>query len=142
MKAYRIKGKLIKRIKNIYKETVNRVSVENKRTDKFWTERGLKQGCSLSPLLFVSIYSRHGMEDYIRKKQNGGVNIGRKRIYTLAYADDLAMIAETKKEMEYMQKLERFKKFFNRRKLTLNIKNSKILSFSRKERRNQERKWK
>lgn len=77
-----------------------------------------------------------GVEDYIRKRQNGGVNIGRKRIYTLAYADDLAMIAETEKEMEYMQKLERWKKFFDRRKLTLNIKKSKILVFSRKERRN------
>lgn len=74
------------------------------------------------------------MEDYIRKRQNGGVNIGRKRIYTLAYVDDFAMIAETEKEMEYM--LKSLKKFFDRKKLTLNIKKSKILVFSRKERNN------
>lgn len=87
----------------MYEETISKVKIGKKTIREFWTERELRQGCPLSPLLFIIFIA--DIEEYLKKRQNGGVIIGRKKIHTLAYADDLAMMAETEREMKRMIKV-------------------------------------
>lgn len=116
MKRRQINKKLLKNIEKIYEETKNRVKVGNKLTDLFWTERGLRQGCPLSPLLFIVFIAN--IEKYLCRRQNGGGIIGRMKVFTLAYADDLAMIAESEEEMKKM--LISLGRFFKEKGLQLN----------------------
>lgn len=109
----------------MYKETISRVIVGNKTMERFWTERGLRKEYSLSPLLFIIFIA--DVKKFLKKRQNGGVTIGRRKIYTLAYAD-LTMMAKMKRDMKKM--LKSLERYFEEKRLTLNLNKSKILVLS------------
>ncbi|XP_014216449.1 golgin subfamily A member 6-like protein 22 [Copidosoma floridanum] len=96
---------LISRIMDIYKET-SIVKVGDEKSDEFWTERGVRQGCPLSPTLF-NVYLVD-LEEEMRKGQVGGCRIGNEKIWSLSYADDIVLIADREEELKDM--LKRFKK--------------------------------
>lgn len=104
--------------------------------ERFSTERGLRQECPLNPLLFI-IYIAD-IEEYLKKRQNGKITIGRKRIFTLAYEDDRTVMSEIDKKMKIM--LKSLKRYFEEKRLILNVKKSKVMVFCKKERKRQERK--
>lgn len=130
MRKYLINGKLIKVIENIYQETTCRIKVGVKSTRKFWTGKGLRQGWPMSPLLFLILIA--DVEEFFKKRGNGGVSIGRSRIYTLAYADDLAVMATEEKELRKM--LKSLEKYFKEKEMILNVEKSKVLVFWKKDR--------
>lgn len=72
-----IEDHLRTRIMEIYKETKNTVKIGKRRTEAFWTERGVRQGCPMSPTLF-NIYVMN-LEKEIKKEQEGGVIVGREK---------------------------------------------------------------
>ncbi|CAG4936030.1 unnamed protein product [Colias eurytheme] len=77
------------------KESKMVVKVGAELTDEFAVISGLKQGDALSPLLF-----NLALEYVIRKVLclNGGVNLnGQHKV--IGYADDLAMVGETKQQV-------------------------------------------
>lgn len=78
MREKGINNHLVNRIEEVYKETINRVLIEGKHSKDFWTETGVTQGCPLSPTLFA-IYIAD-IEEIFRKKQAGGIVIGRKKL--------------------------------------------------------------
>ena len=82
----------------------------------------------MSPLLFILFIA--DIEEYLRKRQEEGVIIGNKRVYALAYADDLAIIAETEEEIERMIKY--LNRYFKDRELEVNAEKSKIMVFSKR----------
>lgn len=137
MRNYGINENLIKAIENIYHETICRIKVEGKCTRKFWTRKGLGQGCPLSPLLFLILIA--DVEEFLRKRGNGGASIGTSRFYTLAYADDLAVIATNENKLRRM--LKSLGKYFKEKEMILNVEKSKVLVFSRKDRDRGKRKW-
>ena len=51
-----IGGTMFKIIENMYSKYNAAVKLENGYTEPFATERGVNQGCVLSPVLFLSIY--------------------------------------------------------------------------------------
>ena len=126
---------IIERIKEIYQETRVRVRVEGDFSEEFWTVKGLKQGCVLSPILFC-IYIA-GLEEDCKKRNVGGVKIGEKRLWSLAYADDLVLLAENREALVDM--LDTLKKFLKSRKMILSEEKTKVLVFNRGRRSKKER---
>lgn len=105
------------RIDEIYKKTKNRVRVNGKLSAKFWTTRGLRQGCPLSPTLF-SLYTA----DLEEKLRRVGVVIRRKKFWFLAYADDIVLLAKNPQDLKEMVGMKRY---LEGKELTLNA--SKLL---------------
>lgn len=71
----------------------------------FWTARGVRQGCPLSPLLFNILLA--DIEEEIGKVKWRGMR-GGERIYTLTYTDDMVVILKGKDELRSM--IERLEK--------------------------------
>lgn len=138
MKKIGISKKLSKRIMETYKETKNVVKIGEKYTEEFWTRKGVRQGCPMSPTLF-NIYVAD-LEEEMRKEQTGGVMVGRRKTWTLTYADDVVLMAEREEELKGM--LKRFKKFLDKRELRLNPEKTKIMVFEKGRGRAKKREWK
>ncbi|XP_015596671.1 SH3 domain-binding glutamic acid-rich protein-like [Cephus cinctus] len=83
MRKRGIKEGLIERARETYKETRCRVRVGQEESEEFWTTKGVRQGCPLSPTLFNIYMADLGEE---MSKGVGGVKIENRRIMTLKYA--------------------------------------------------------
>lgn len=88
----------------------------------------MKQGFPLRPLLFNVLIIDLKKEMGLIKL--GGVRLWNERMHTLAYADDMVLIAKKENEMRSM--IDRLKKYFERKRLKLNVEKSKILRFKKK----------
>ena len=87
-----IRSKVMNNIVKICRETKSKLKIGNKYTESFWTEKGIRQSCPLSPLFLILFIADI---EYLREKQEGAMTIGNKRVYALAYANDQAITAET-----------------------------------------------
>lgn len=52
LKRANINERLRKRIMETYKETMNVIKVGNRKSGVFWTKKGVRQDCPMSPVLF------------------------------------------------------------------------------------------
>ena len=112
LKVKGINAHLRERITEIYKETKNVVSSAEKETGTFWTEKGVRHGCPLSPTLFNLYIS--DLNEEISKVREGGIVIDRYKIWTQIYADDVILVASGQKELEAM--ISRFVRYIKRKK--------------------------
>lgn len=120
MMARGIRKGFIRRVEEVVRETKNRMKVGENLGDSFCTARGLRQGCPLSPLLLNIVMA--DTEEALGKVKWGGLKIGERRIYSLAYADDMMLLAEGKGEMRSM--MERFDIYLEEKRLELNTSKS------------------
>ncbi|KAH0821274.1 hypothetical protein GEV33_001517 [Tenebrio molitor] len=116
---------LVTKIEEIYEETISRVRVGGRVSECFKTYKGVRQGCPLSPSLFAAFIG--DMEEMFRKGQAGGVVVGKEKVWSLAYADDLVVLAKEEKGMKEM--LGNMEKYMRRKKLTVNVEKSKMMVF-------------
>ncbi len=72
-----------------------------KITQSIKTNKGLKQGCSLSPLLF-NIYMEQVLETWFKNCSQMGVLINDRCLHSLLFADDQVIKASDREDMEYM----------------------------------------
>ena len=78
------------------------VRVNSATTKPFRVSVGLRQGCSLSPILFL-IY----MDKIVKKSEScGGVKIGECTVQRLLFADDLVLLDSTQNGLQ--QAFDRF----------------------------------
>lgn len=113
---------LIVAIRNIYTKTLASINGTT-----FRQKNGLRQGCPLSPLLFALYIG--DLDEVLKGQQCGGTVINRElKIFSLAYADDLVLLADTPEEMQQM--LGVLNRFAERRRLTVNVQKSKVIRFS------------
>lgn len=138
MKAIGTEDHLRRRIIEIYRETKNTVKIGERRTETFWTERGVRQGYPMSPTLF-NIYVSD-LEEEMKKEQEEGMTIGREKLWTIAYADDIVLLGRGEKELQGM--MRRFKRYLEKKKMTLSTEKSKILVFEDGRGRKKKREWK
>ncbi|KAH0816582.1 hypothetical protein GEV33_006209 [Tenebrio molitor] len=89
---------LVTKIEEIYEETISRVRVDGRR-----------------------------LLEMFRKGQAGGVVVGKEKVWSLAYADDLVVLAREEKGMKEM--LGSMEKYMRRKKLMVNVEKSKMMVF-------------
>jgi len=111
------------------------VRIDQNNSDMFKTELGVKQGGCLSPLLFA-IYVADLSE--IIDNLNIGVTISSQKINLIIYADDIALMCESKSDMEKLLKaLDQYGKEkeikFNGNKTFLMVFNKKVKKLNKKE---------
>ncbi|KAJ4431469.1 hypothetical protein ANN_20067 [Periplaneta americana] len=87
---------------------------------------GVRQGCGLSPLLFI-IYINRIIQDW-RQTRHGFIPINRNlQLDALLFADDLVLMASTEDDLQYsVHNLNKVSEKYN---MEINIEKSKIMSF-------------
>ena len=89
--------KIVNIVRSMYEDTKAKYRLGNLETDWVKSERGVRQGCVLSPTLF-SLYTE---ELAVRlRRMNTGVRVGRDRICILLYADDVVVMSESAEEFQ------------------------------------------
>ena len=66
-------------------------------TDWFQIEKGVPQGCILSPCLF-NLYAEYIMRNAGLEETQAGIKIAGRNINNLRYADDTTLMAESKED--------------------------------------------
>ena len=67
--------------------------------DWFQIEKGVRQGCILSPCLF-NLYTEYIMWNARLDEAQAGIRIARRNINNLRYADDTTLMAESEEELK------------------------------------------
>ena len=96
-------------------------------TGWFRIEKGVQQGCLLSPCLF-NVQAEHIMRNARLDELQDGIKIGRRNINNLRYVDDTTLMAESKEELKSL--LMRVKEQSEKAGLKLNIQKTKIMASS------------
>ena len=90
----------------MYTDTEAQLYINGKLGQAFQVNRGVAQGCVLSPLLF-DIYIDDLLEDF--RKEGLGVPIGQFIQGASSFADDLALIAlDQKMVQQYLEILDKW----------------------------------
>jgi len=128
MKKKGMNRQLIGRIEKIYEETEVVIRTRKGYTEEFKTRKGVRQGCVMSPILF-NVYMAD-LDNRLRERDIGGVGISGHRVWSLAYADDIALVANNREAMVDM--MQTFKRFLREKKLELCVEKTKVLKNNKK----------
>ena len=97
MEATGIKYRERRVIYNLYKDQTAVVRIEGEER-KAEVHKGVRQGCSLSPLLF-NLYIEQAIQE-IKEEYGKGVMVQGEEIKTLRFADDIVMLSESREDLE------------------------------------------
>lgn len=114
-------------IKNLYWNQTATVRYNDTKTEEATIERGVRQGCVLSPLLF-NIYSEQIFAEALSDIEDG-IKINGKTINNLRYADDTAVIADNPEALQRL--LNRLTTVGDQYDLKINTIKTKILIISK-----------
>ena len=112
-------------LRNLYEGQEAAVRTGHGATDWFQIEKGVHQGCILSPCLFnlcAEYIIRHAGLD----EAQAGIKIARRNINNLRYADDTTLMAESEEELKSL--LIKVKVESEKVGLKLNIQKTKIMA--------------
>ncbi|CAF2102339.1 unnamed protein product [Rotaria magnacalcarata] len=116
---------LICLLKNLYTDQEATVRTEYGLTEWFKNEKGVRQGCILSPCLF-NLYAEYIMRSAELDETEVGIKISGRNINNLRYADDTTLMAENEDHLKTL--LMKVKEESAKADLLLNIKNTKVMS--------------
>uniref|UniRef100_A0A3Q0SHP5 Reverse transcriptase domain-containing protein n=1 Tax=Amphilophus citrinellus TaxID=61819 RepID=A0A3Q0SHP5_AMPCI len=100
-RSYGIPDQLVKVFRSLYSNFSCCVQTEQGTTEFFTIETGVRQGCILSPFLFLLTI------DFVLRKTMGGVGFGipwrePNRLTDLDFADDIALLGASTKSIQEM----------------------------------------
>ena len=112
-------------MRNLYAAQEATVRTGHGTTDWFQIEKGVSQGCILSPCLF-NLYAEYIMRNTGLEGVQAGIKIARSNIDNLRYADDTTLMAESEEEIKSL--MLKVKKESEKVGLKLNIQKIKIMA--------------
>ena len=84
---------------SLYPPTRATVRTGHGTKDWFQIGKGVRQGCILSPCLF-NLYAECIMRNAGLDEAQAGINISRRNVNNLRYADDTTLMAESEEELK------------------------------------------
>ncbi|KAF7242728.1 SS18-like protein 2 [Varanus komodoensis] len=125
LKEMGVPDHLICLLRNLYAGQETTVRTGHGTTDWFKIEKGVRQGCILSPCQ-LNLYAEHIMRKAGLDESPVGIKIAGRNISDLGYADDTTLMAESEEELKSL--LMRVKEESAKVGLKLNIKKTKIMA--------------
>ena len=112
-------------MRNLYAGQEATVRTGHATTDWFQIEKGVCQGCILSPCLF-DLYAEYITRNAGLDEAQAGIKIARTKINNLRYADDTTLMAESEEELKSL--LMKVKVESEKAGLKFNIQKTKIMT--------------
>jgi hypothetical protein len=115
---------LINLLMRLYKKQLAKVKVAGTMSEWFRVQRGVRQGCVLSPYLFnilAEMVMRETLEGF-----NGGIQIGGRRVTNLRYADDIILLGNSVDELQDL--VDRLDRISGKYSLQINIDKTKVMA--------------
>ena len=100
--VYGVPDPLIGAVRSLYDRCQSLVRIAGSKSDTFPARVGLRQGCPLSPILFIIFMDRISR----RSQSVEGVRFGDLRIGSLLFAEDVVLLASSGRDLQLS--LERF----------------------------------
>ena len=133
MEMYGVGENLRNAVESMYEEGKACVRVCGEETGWFGVDRGLRQGCVMSPWLF-NIYMDGVMREFKEKTSHCGAKLGKDnekwRLSHILFADDVVIVGDSAEELQEM--VEIFNETCRRRKLRVNVKKSKVMRMGKR----------
>ena len=117
---------LICLLRNLYAGQEATVRTGHGRTHWFQTERGVHQGCILSPCLF-NLHAEYIIRNTELNEAQAGIKISGRNINNLRYADDTTLMAQSEELKNLLMKV---KEESEKVGFKLNIQKTKIMASS------------
>ena len=125
---------LIEKIQSIYETVKGRVQIGEGQSEEIKMEKGVKQGDSLSPLLFIIV-----MDQILKQcKRTARCKVGHYKmrpiyVQSLIYADDIALIVSNKEELQ--KAVTEWASAMKDRGIRINVKKSKVMVITKNKNR-------
>ena len=113
-------------LRNLYAGQEATVRIRHGTMNWFKIEKGVCQGCILSPYLF-NLYAEYIMRNARLDEAQAGIKIAGRNINNLRYTDDITLMAESEGELKSLS--IKVKEESGKVVLKLNIQKSKIMAF-------------
>lgn len=128
-----VPAKLINLTNSVYKNAKARIQVNGTRSNDLLMKKGIKQGDSLSPLLFIIVMDRL-LKNIRAKYPTLKTTIGYRRLIpiqvdALMYADDIVLIADNKQKMQKL--LKAWIEEIENLQMKVNISKSKVMIYNK-----------
>ena len=121
---YGIDGKIYNSIKNLYDDNKSSILLNGVSTDWFNVTSGVRQGDTLSPILFSLFINELAIGI---KNLNLGIDIGGKQLSILLYADDIVLMSDSEENLQ--QILNFSHEWCQKWMLKVNIEKSNVIHF-------------
>jgi len=130
LKELGVPAHTVKLIRSLYED--QEATVRTRYGDTKWLKinKGTRQGCVISPLLF-NLYAEVVMRRLDLDESNIGVKIGGRTISNIRYADDTTLLAESAADLKEL--ILKLKTESEKMGLSLNVKKTKIMTTAAKE---------
>ena len=113
-------------LRNPYAGQEARVKTGHGTTELFQIQKGVHQGCILSPCLF-NLYAEYIMRNARLDEAQAGIKIAGRNINNLRYADAITLMAESEEELNSL--LMKVKEESEKAGLKLNLQKMKIMTY-------------
>ncbi len=97
LREYGVRGPLLRAVRSLYDRSRSLVRIAGSKSDLFPVHVGLRQGCPLSPVLFIIFMDR------ISRLSQGleGVGFGDHAILSLLFVDDVVVLATSDQDLQH-----------------------------------------
>ena len=101
LREFGVPQHLIWLVKNLYDNATGMIRLEDRKSDPFRFEKGVRQGCLFSPLLFNTVgeYIMRRVDSNMPTERLGKI-IGGRAVWNIRYADDTTLVGTTKERVD------------------------------------------